>query len=69
MRAKRSKVYKKAMVLYTSAFKFREPFQVLVDSEFTQRAASQKLDLPARLADILGGQVKISRFTFQPYPV
>ena len=62
MRAKRSKVYKKAMALYTSAFKFREPYQVLVDSEFTQRAATQKLDLSARLADIFGGQVKISMY-------
>jgi len=59
MRTKRSKVYKRAMALYTTAFKFREPYQVLVDSEFVQRASLQKIDLYARFENIFGGPAKI----------
>ena len=60
MRAKRSKSYKRAMALYTTAFKFRTPYQVLVDGEFVKRMSQQKLDPTGRLADILGGDTKIS---------
>ena len=61
MRAKRSKTYKKTMAIYTSAFKFREPFQVLVDSEFVKQISGQKMvDVQKRLEDILGGPVKMS---------
>ncbi|KAK9899583.1 hypothetical protein P389DRAFT_207241 [Cystobasidium minutum MCA 4210] len=59
MRAKRSKSYKRAMALYTTAFKFRTPYQVLVDGEFIKRMSQQKLDPTERLADILGGDTKI----------
>ena len=61
MRTKRSKVYKKAMNLYTSAFKFREPYQLIVDSEFVKAASKQKLELNSRFEAIFGGAVKISR--------
>lgn len=61
MRTKRSKVYKKAIALYTSAFKFREPYQLLLDAEFVKTAEKQKTDLYARMADIFGGNVKLSR--------
>ena len=60
MRTKRSKAYKKAMALYTNAFKFREPYQVLCDAAFVQSIAKQKVELVSRLADVLGGTVKPS---------
>jgi len=48
------------MALYTTAFKFRQPYQVLVDGEFVKRMSQQKLDPTGRLADIFGGDTKIS---------
>lgn len=61
MRAKRSKTYKRTMAIYTSAFRFREPYQVLVDSEFVKQISGQKMvDVQKRLEDILGGPVKMS---------
>lgn len=69
MRAKRSKAYKRAMALYTSTYKFREPFQVVCDAEFLQSAAAQKLDITARLEAILGGSVKPSRPLSEMYNV
>lgn len=59
MRAKRNKAYKRTMALYVQTFKFRQPFQVIVDSEFVKAASKQNLDLVPRLQDILGGQVKM----------
>lgn len=48
------------MALYTTAFKFRQPYQVLVDADFVKRMSQQKLDPTERLAAILGGDTKIS---------
>lgn len=62
MRVKRTKSYKKAMALYTHAFKFREPFQVIMDQEFVQTAAKQRTDLVQRFEGILGGSVKLSKY-------
>ncbi|KAI9371994.1 hypothetical protein BJX61DRAFT_534330 [Aspergillus egyptiacus] len=58
MRAKRSKKYRKLMHQYEMAFGFREPYQVLVDSNFLRAVHSFKMDLIPALERTLQGQVK-----------
>ncbi|KAK4705556.1 U3 small nucleolar RNA-associated protein 23, partial [Phenoliferia sp. Uapishka_3] len=58
MRQKRVKSYRKVMQLYCSTFKFREPYQLLVDAEFCSSVVHQKLDFQARLEDVCQGAVK-----------
>ncbi|KAL8287688.1 hypothetical protein RQP46_003546 [Phenoliferia psychrophenolica] len=54
----RVKNYRKVMQLYCSTFKFREPYQLLVDAEFCASVVHQKLDFQARLEDVCQGAVK-----------
>jgi len=42
MRQKRAKEYKRVMSMYTSAFGFRQPYQVLFNSDFLLEAGKQK---------------------------
>ncbi|OAL55918.1 hypothetical protein IQ07DRAFT_529897 [Pyrenochaeta sp. DS3sAY3a] len=58
MKLKRAKAYKKLLHQYELNFGFREPYQVLLDSEILQDAYKFKIDLVARLEKVLGGQVK-----------
>ncbi|KAF7119214.1 hypothetical protein CNMCM5793_008959 [Aspergillus hiratsukae] len=58
MRAKRSKKYRKLMHQYEMAFGFREPYQVLVDSNFLRAIHSFKMDLVPALERTLQGKVK-----------
>ncbi|KAI4676652.1 uncharacterized protein J4E84_009487 [Alternaria hordeiaustralica] len=58
MKLKRAKAYKKQLHQYELNFGFREPYQVLLDSQILQDAYSCKIDLLARLQKMLGGQVK-----------
>jgi U3 small nucleolar RNA-associated protein 23 len=58
MKLKRAKAYKKLLHQYELNFGFREPYQVLLDSEILQDAYKFKIDLIARLQKILGAQVK-----------
>ncbi|KAL2868689.1 uncharacterized protein BJX67DRAFT_371101 [Aspergillus lucknowensis] len=58
MRAKRSKKYRKLMHQYELAFGFREPYQVLVDSNLLRAVHSFKMDLMPALERTLQGQVK-----------
>ncbi|GAA5832754.1 hypothetical protein JCM11251_005750 [Rhodosporidiobolus azoricus] len=58
MRQKRVKSYRKVMGLYQQAFGFREPYQLLVDAAFVKACVQQKLDVMARLQDVLQGTVK-----------
>ncbi|KAI0036703.1 Fcf1-domain-containing protein [Vararia minispora EC-137] len=58
MRQKRAKAYRKLMSMYHFTFGFREPYQVLVDSEMCKTAISQKVDLAAQLETVLQGTVK-----------
>ena len=44
MRQKRAKVYRKLLHKYALHFKFREPYQVLMDSTFTMSLSKQKID-------------------------
>jgi len=46
------------MNLYSMSFGFRQPYQVLVDSEICKSAISQKLDLQKQLYSVLQGEVK-----------
>ncbi|KAL3481136.1 hypothetical protein BJX99DRAFT_243788 [Aspergillus californicus] len=58
MRAKRSKKYRKLMHQYELAFGFREPYQVLVDSNLLRAVHSFKMDLLPALERTLQGQVR-----------
>lgn len=57
MRGKRAKKYKKVMRQYELGFNFREPYQVLVDSQLLQDTS--KIDVVGRLKGVLGGEVKM----------
>jgi U3 small nucleolar RNA-associated protein 23 len=50
--------YKKLLHQYELNFGFREPYQVLLDSQILEDAYKFKIDLVARLQKVLGGQVK-----------
>ncbi|KAF8559251.1 hypothetical protein OG21DRAFT_1493186 [Imleria badia] len=58
MRQKRAKTYKKLMSLYSLSFGFRQPYQVLVDSEMCRLAVAAKTDLQQQLSIVLQGNVK-----------
>ncbi|TCD63997.1 hypothetical protein EIP91_004699 [Steccherinum ochraceum] len=58
MRQKRAKAYRKLMSLYCMSFGFRQPYQVLVDSEMCKTAISQKYELVKQLGVVLQGEVK-----------
>ncbi|TFK40988.1 Fcf1-domain-containing protein [Crucibulum laeve] len=58
MRQKRAKAYRKLMHLYSMSFGFRQPYQVLVDSEMCKVATAHKLDLVKQLGSVLQGEVK-----------
>ncbi|KAF5312481.1 hypothetical protein D9619_003025 [Psilocybe cf. subviscida] len=59
MRQKRAKAYRKLMHLYCMSFGFRQPYQVLVDSEMCKAAVAQKLDFAKQLHTVLQGEVKL----------
>ncbi|KAF2203767.1 hypothetical protein GQ43DRAFT_389414 [Delitschia confertaspora ATCC 74209] len=56
MRGARSKAYRKLMRQFAITFNFREPYQVLLDSQIIQDSA--KIDLVAALERTLQGKVK-----------
>ncbi|KAI5121349.1 hypothetical protein M0805_000657 [Coniferiporia weirii] len=58
MRQKRAKTYRKLMHSYCMTFGFRQPYQVLVDSEMCREAIASKFDLTKQLANVLQGTVK-----------
>ncbi|KIK81778.1 hypothetical protein PAXRUDRAFT_47563, partial [Paxillus rubicundulus Ve08.2h10] len=58
MRQKRAKTYRKLMSLYGLSFGFRQPYQVLVDSEMCRLATDSKTDLKKQLSTVLQGNVK-----------
>ena len=60
MRQKRAKAYRRLMSLYTMSFGFRQPYQVLVDSEMCKTAAESKTELAKQLSSVLQGDVKPS---------
>ncbi|KIJ21592.1 hypothetical protein PAXINDRAFT_95138 [Paxillus involutus ATCC 200175] len=58
MRQKRAKTYRKLMSLYGLSFGFRQPYQVLIDSEICRLATEAKTDLQKQLSTVLQGNVK-----------
>ncbi|RAL02387.1 uncharacterized protein BO80DRAFT_378774 [Aspergillus ibericus CBS 121593] len=58
MRAKRSKKYRKLMHQYELTFGFREPYQVLVDSNFLRAVYNFKMELIPALERTLQGKPK-----------
>ncbi|OJJ47935.1 hypothetical protein ASPZODRAFT_94965 [Penicilliopsis zonata CBS 506.65] len=58
MRAKRSKKYRKLMHQYELTFGFREPYQVLVDSNFLRAVHGFKMELIPALERTLQGKAK-----------
>ncbi|TFY66193.1 hypothetical protein EVG20_g4900 [Dentipellis fragilis] len=58
MRQKRAKAYRKLMALYSMSFGFRQPYQVLIDSEMCKMAISQNIDFVKQLGIVLQGMVK-----------
>ncbi|KAI1180651.1 Fcf1-domain-containing protein [Nemania sp. FL0916] len=58
-RAKRSKQYKRLMSQYEMNFGFREPYQVLCDSQFLEAAIRSKMDIDHILKATLHGSTKL----------
>ncbi|THH34113.1 hypothetical protein EUX98_g30 [Antrodiella citrinella] len=58
MRQKRAKAYRKLMSMYSMTFGFRQPYQVLVDSEMCKTAISAQYELVKQLNVVLQGTVK-----------
>lgn len=59
MRQKRAKSYRKQLLVYSHTFKFREPYQTLVDDEIVQTAYDSKFNLWKGLQNTLQADVKI----------
>ncbi|AAS51238.1 ACR011Cp [Eremothecium gossypii ATCC 10895] len=58
MRQKRAKAYKKQMLVYNHTFKFREPYQVLVDDQIVLETNKSSFDLLKGLKRTLQAEVK-----------
>lgn len=59
MRQKRAKAYRKQMLVYNHTFKFREPYQVLVDNQIVLDCHSSNFDLVKGLQRTLQAEVKV----------
>ncbi|KIW13678.1 hypothetical protein PV08_08869 [Exophiala spinifera] len=59
MRAKRSKKYRKIMSNYAMTFSFREPYQVLLDSNFLRTCHTFHMPLQKYLNNTLHGESKL----------
>ena len=66
MRQQRAKRYRKAMALYNFTFKFREPYQVLVSSDFVLAAHRFKLNLTGLLERTFQAPLKLSKAPSTP---
>ncbi|SCW01484.1 LAFE_0E00650g1_1 [Lachancea fermentati] len=58
MRQKRAKSYRKQMLVYNHSFKFREPYQVLVDNQIVLDTHKSSYDLVKGLKRTLQAEVK-----------
>ncbi|KAF9240950.1 Fcf1-domain-containing protein [Melanogaster broomeanus] len=58
MRQKRAKTYRKLMSSYCLSFGFRQPYQVLVDSDMCRLATESRVDLHKQLSTVLQGDIK-----------
>lgn len=58
MRQKRAKSYRKQMLVYNHTFKFRQPYQVLVDDQLVLETFNSSFDLVKGLKRTLQAEVK-----------
>ncbi|CCH42656.1 rRNA-processing protein [Wickerhamomyces ciferrii] len=58
MRQKRAKAYRKQMLVYNHTFKFREPYQIIVDEQLVLTAEKQSFDLAKGLTRTVQAEVK-----------
>ncbi|KAK6456857.1 Fcf1-domain-containing protein [Scheffersomyces xylosifermentans] len=58
MRQKRAKAYKRQMNVYLHTFKFREPFQTIVDSEIVLNCEKASFDIVKGLNRTIQGETK-----------
>ena len=58
MRQKRAKAYKKQMNVYLHTFKFREPFQTIVDNEIILNCEKASFDITKGLNRTIQGETK-----------
>ena len=58
MRQKRAKAYKKQMNVYLHTFKFREPFQTIVDDEIILNCEKASFDIAKGLNRTIQGETK-----------
>lgn len=63
MRQKRSKAYRKQMLVYNHTFKFRAPYQVIVDHEIVEVAQYLKLDLEKYIRNTVQDEIKPSEYS------
>lgn len=64
MRQKRAKQYRKQMLVYKHAFKFREPYQVIVDDKIVQLSEQSSFDLQKSLTRTIQAEVRPSEFDY-----
>ncbi|ODV82190.1 uncharacterized protein CANTADRAFT_24814, partial [Suhomyces tanzawaensis NRRL Y-17324] len=58
MRQKRAKAYKKQMVVYLHTFKFREPYQTIVDAELVLTCTNASFEIDKGLNRTVQGETK-----------
>ncbi|XP_077404708.1 rRNA-processing protein UTP23 homolog [Vanacampus margaritifer] len=59
MKIKRQKIAKKTLSFYKYNFKFREPFQILIDGTFCQAALKNKIQIKEQMPKYLMGEVQL----------
>lgn len=59
MRQKRAKSYRKQLLVYHHTFKFREPYQVIVDDQIVTTSNDSSFDLAKGLERTLQAEVKV----------
>lgn len=62
MRQKRAKSYRKQLQYLRLNFKFREPYQILLDDQIILEAVRTKQDLHKTLERTVQGQIKLSKY-------
>ncbi|CCC69847.1 hypothetical protein NCAS_0D02660 [Naumovozyma castellii] len=59
MRQKRAKSYRKQLLVYNHTFRFREPYQILVDNQIVTDCSTSNYDLEKGLHRTLQAEVKV----------
>lgn len=67
MRQKRAKQYRKQMLVYKHTFKFREPYQVIVDEQIVQVCEQSSYDLKKGLERTIQAEVRPSEYEYSEF--